>query len=395
MMSIKNFFFKCRKHIAWLKISLDGYLKFRKIIDKDSCVLFSHNGDSAGGAPVVLFELACSIKNTEKVVFLCGKPGGIVDLCEKKHIQVFSTYLLQNAFIHTMEKKKIKALIINTVALSKVVATLNNYDCSFPVFWWIHEEKKLLLSYKPFMPKKLKSNIHVLCVSSTVQQNLNEMVPEYCGRSNVFYYGCRDIYSSSNSYLYSSRVKDSTFVVSVIGRLCERKNQIQVVEAYNLLPARIREKVIIRFIYASAEKTYLSRLKDISTGNSNIKFVGTVLRSEMDKIYYTSDLIVCSSIDDPLPVVITEAMMFRIPFITSSKTGQYSLVKDGINGYKYSVTSTEELMKAIVRAYDNKSLEDMKKKERELYLKYFTPCTVRNNFEALFSSACKTTEEEV
>lgn len=79
-MKIKEFFCKCKKHITWFKNSLSGYIEFRKIIDENSCVLFSHNGDSAGGAPVVLLELACSIKDDEKVVFLCGKPGSILDL---------------------------------------------------------------------------------------------------------------------------------------------------------------------------------------------------------------------------------------------------------------------------------------------------------------------------
>ena len=65
-MKIKEFFCKCKKHITWFKNSLSGYIEFRKIIDENSCVLFSHNGDSAGGAPVVLLELACSIKMMKK-----------------------------------------------------------------------------------------------------------------------------------------------------------------------------------------------------------------------------------------------------------------------------------------------------------------------------------------
>lgn len=385
-MKIKEFFCKCKKHITWFKNSLSGYIEFRKIIDENSCVLFSHNGDSAGGAPVVLLELACSIKDDEKVVFLCGKPGSILDLCKENHIQAFSTYLLQHAFVYTMKRKRIKALVVNTIALAKTITIINNVNCSFPIFWWIHEEKKLISRYRNCIPMTLKPNIRILCVSSTVQLNLNEIVPEYCGRSEVFYYGCRDIYSDYNAHLYANK-DEKTFIVSVIGRICVRKNQIQVIQAYNRLPDKIKKRMYIQFIYASSEQEYLQQLKEMSMNEPNIKFIGSVSRNKMDKIYYASNLIVCSSIDDPLPVVITEAMMLKIPFITSSKTGQYYLVQNEINGYKYNVNSVEELMGVIISVFNNENLERLREEERKLYLDYFTLNAVKDKFELMLSNS--------
>lgn len=384
-MKIKDFLHKCRKHIIWFVNSLKDYMKFTSIINTDSCVFFSHNGDSAGGAPVVLLELACSIKEDENIIFLCGKPGGIFELCKDNKIQVFSTYLLQRVYIYTMKRKKIKALVVNTVALAKTMSILNNCKCTFPIFWWIHEEKNLIVRNRRYMPSKLKSNIHILCVSDAVQLNLNDAVPEYCGRSKVFYYGCRDMYSVKNEEKYLIN-KNKQFTIAVIGRICVRKNQEQVVQAYNLLPKDIREKIRIQFIYASAEEKYLSKLKALTINDKNIYFVGAVPRNEMDKVYYSSDLIICSSIDDPLPVVITEAMMLKIPFVTSSKTGQYYLIENGTNGYKYDVDSIEELKKKILCVYNEDDLETLKEEERKLYLEYFTLDVVKRKFEMLLSN---------
>lgn len=386
-MYIKEFVRKCKKHIIWIKNSLDGYIKFRKLVDENSCVLFSHNGDSAGGAPVVLLELACSIKNDENVILLCGKPGGILELCKENDIQAFSTYMLQRVFVYTMKKKKIKALVVNTVALTKTITILNN--CIFPVFWWIHEEKNLILKYKNYMPKILKPNIRILCVSSTVQRNLNEIMPEYSGKSEIFYYGCRDMYSDNNEQRYSIK-NGKIFLITVIGRICERKNQLQVIQAYNLLPDDIRKNMQVQFIYASSEKGYLSQLQEMAINAPNIKFIGAVSRNKMDKIYYASNLIICSSIDDPLPVVITEAMMFKIPFVTSSQTGQYCLIQNEVNGYGYNVASVEELKSAIISIYNNSDLRKLKEEERKLYLNYFTPEAVRDKFELMISNYCTT-----
>ena len=53
---------KCVRHTKWVINSVCGFYRFKKILNRSSCVFISHNGDSAGGAPVVLLEFMRKLK---------------------------------------------------------------------------------------------------------------------------------------------------------------------------------------------------------------------------------------------------------------------------------------------------------------------------------------------
>ena len=370
---------KCIRHSKWLMDSINGYFKFKKIIDSSSYIFISHNGDSAGGAPVVLFELMCSMNDGKNMVFLCEKPGGIIKMCKDVNIPAFSTYLIQKKFLKAIVVKKVKVVVVNTLAASSTINMLSKMNSQLPIFWWIHEENNLILKYKTMVPKTLPLGIQVLCVSERVETDLLEVIPMYKGRTKIFFYGCRDLYTEDSDCIQRS----DKFTVSVIGRICSRKNQIQVIDAYINLTEELKGKIQINFVAASYDNDYIEEMKERIGKISNINFTGPIARESMPKIYRESDLIICSSIDDPLPVVITEAMMLKRPFITSSKTGQYSIVNNGINGFSYNVDFTEELTRSIIDVYYTKDIESIAGEARKTYLRYFTPEIVRENFEKL------------
>lgn len=369
---------KCIKHIGWLIISLRGYFLFRNTVDESTYIFISHNGDSAGGAPIVLFELMKTLKDKKKIVFLCWKPGEIMNLCADEKIPSYCTYLVQKLYLKRIKKKNVEIVIVNTLVMHKCINFFNQKKCNTQVLWWVHEENNLIINYGKHVPKEIQDNIHLLCVSSSVNENLLKVAPQCSGRTKIFYYGCKDLLTDQKS----KESNDSQFVISVIGRICERKNQIQVIEAYNMLPSELKNEILVDFIAASADDEYkkelLQSIKKCS--NSNIRFVGSVKRGKMVQVYEKSDLIICPSIDDPLPVVITEAMMLKTLFITSSKTGQYDLVEDGINGFTYDVNSNKDLCNKIVMAYENRNHKIITNKARETYLKNFAPDVVREHF---------------
>lgn len=370
---------KCIRHIKWILKSINGYFVFKQLLNESTYIFYSHNADSAGGAPVVLFELMRSLKSDEKMIFLCGKPGEIINLCKEEEIPAFCTYLLQKFYLRLIVKKNIKAVIVNTLVANNVVKFFNKQDSNIPVIWWIHEECNLVIKYKDNLPNTISNNIRILCVSSSVERNLLKYCPQYSGLTEIFYYGCKDTLSN-----HIGKLKDrKKFVISVIGRICNRKNQQQVVDAYNLLPNKYRKNIFIRFVAASADDEYKAKMVQSIEGNPNITFDGPIKREEMIKVYMESDLIICSSIDDPLPVVITEAMMLKRPFITSSSTGQYDIIKDGVNGYTYNVDSTEELCRAILDIYDNDNLTEVTENARKTYCKYFESEIVKEGFMEL------------
>lgn len=375
-MNTNTFFYKCVRHSKWLIESIRGYFKFKKLL-KDSCYVFiSHNGDSAGGAPVVLFELVRSLKDDNQIIFLCEKPGGIIHMCNNEGIPAFSTYLVQRLYLKKIVNKKVKGVVINTLASYKSASYLNNAGIKCPILWWVHEEKGLVSKYAQYIPQKLAANLKILCVSNSVQNNLLEYCPQCNGKTDIFYYGCRDLFYD----VQIEQKKTESFIISVIGRICSRKNQIQVVRAYNMIPKSYRDKIQINFVSASNDPKYLAMLRELISENDKISFVGPIDRNQMYKIYAESDLIICSSTDDPLPVVITEAMMLKRPFITSSRTGHFDIIDDGVNGFTYNVDSTEQLAQKILEIYNSPNLNEICEQSRMIYLNFFTPEKVKEKF---------------
>ena len=373
---------KCVRHTKWVINSVCGFYRFKKILNRSSCVFISHNGDSAGGAPVVLFELMRTLKE-EHMIFLCEKPGGIINQCGEEHIPAFCTYLLQNKYLEEIKKAKVKAVIVNTLAAYNSIQFFNSKDTNIPVLWWVHEERGLIERYSSKVPLEINKKIHILCVSSSVETDLLELCPQCEGYTNILYYGCKDLFNGKHEY---NKNKDN-FVISVIGRICKRKNQMQIIEAYKNLPSAYRKKIYIYFISASCDKNYKKEMIAAIGEDTHFKFEGPIKRENMPRIYEQSALIVCPSIDDPLPVVVTEALMLMCPVITSSRTGQFSIIKDGVNAFSYEVDSVKQLCQKIQKVYDTDDLTAILREGRETYLQYFSPDVVNRNFTKYLKQA--------
>mgnify|MGYP001112360987 CR=1 FL=1 len=377
-MKPNNIIVKCIRHIKWMFSSMFGYFRFKKIINNSTFVFISHNGDSAGGAPVVLFELMKTLKG-EQMVFLCEKPGKIIGQCKDENIPAFCTYLFQHRYLSAIINVQVKTIVVNTFAAYMSILFLNKKKIKIPVLWWIHEERGLIERYRSYVPKTLNNNIRILCVSHRVEMDLLELCPQYNNRTDIFYYGCRDLFEKIPEYF----PRQENFRISVIGRICKRKNQMQVIEAYNCLDKSYQAHIYVDFVAASYDEDYKKIFDAAISGNSHFSYRGPIQREDMPKIYKDSNLIICASIDDPLPVVVTEAMMFMCPVIASSGTGQFSIIKNGINGFSYDVTSLSQLCQAIQMVYDAADLVDVMKKERETYLQYFSTEAVNINFKKL------------
>lgn len=341
--------------------------------DGEVCVLFSHNLDGGGGAPVVLFELAKLLKSeNRKVLILAGKGGALVNAGRAAGLPAFRMGFLHKKYIQSLDSVKIKMILVNTIVCHQYISEIEKYISEkVLIIWWIHEEDRLIQKYGPQIPAKLAGNVHVACVSERVKKCLSEIRPDIS--SEILYYGCYDqLKNNSRELRKKNHAANRSFQVSVIGRICGRKNQIQVVRAYKLLPEEIRENIKIHLIAASWEEEYKSKLLAEIGKNENIQITGPVQRSEMYRVYFESDVIVCSSTDDPLPVVITEAMMYGCSFITSSCTGQASLITNGTNGFVYRAEDTNELKDRIEYCYKNRDDDELRKNARKLFENTFS-----------------------
>lgn len=355
------------------------FLRLEKFVGRNTCVLISHSADSTGGASVVLFELAQLLRQRGyDVLFLSQATGGLLESCQEAGICAFLTCGFHSLYLKRLASRHPRCFVVNTVVCCDSVEKLQQYS-NTPIYWWLHEETHLIEAYRDRIPHIRKTQTAVLCVSQRVRAALCRTHPELEEHTAILFYGCRDL-----SGQQARMRRQGKFVISSVGRLCRRKNQLQLVEAVEGLPEEIRKDIQVQFVYGSADSSYERKLREAIREKPGYRMAGNVPRERIAELYIGTDLLVCTSLDDPLPVVITEAMMLGCPFVLSSETGQYALVRSGENGYTYDVCDVQQLRCRILEAYSHKEAPTTVTAARACYEQHFSLPVLERNFFAIF-----------
>ncbi len=125
---------------------------------------------------------------------------------------------------------------------------------------------------------------------------------------------------------------------------------------------------------------------------NNVHFLGYMgdeKKEELEEFYYRADVFIAPSVwDEPLGLVILEAMVTKTPVIATRKGGIPLAVKDGINGFLVRPRSNRQLSQAC-----NKLLEDanLRKKmgaaARETVEKKFTWKKIAQKYIRIYKRA--------
>ena len=119
-----------------------------------------------------------------------------------------------------------------------------------------------------------------------------------------------------------------------MGAICSRKNQLFAIQAYNLLPKKIRaaSKLMLVGTPLDEKDPYYIEFLRVVKQYPEIDYIPRVERSEIPALYRQINALICCSIDDPLPVVVTECFMFGKNVIISS--GSFDCKYGGLVDYK-------------------------------------------------------------
>ena len=101
-----------------------------------------------------------------------------------------------------------------------------------------------------------------------------------------------------------------------------------------------------------------------------------------------SDVLVCPSRQDPMPTVVSEAMMHAIPCIVSDATGTAAYIHKGEDGLVFKTEDVQDLMEKIIWCVGNQDkLKRMGQSERKLYERYFSMKAFEDSFMEKVSEA--------
>ena len=153
-------------------------------------------------------------------------------------------------------------------------------------------------------------------------------------------------------------VSTGDIVLLSLGTVCERKGQIDLIQAL----ARLSEKEIsgIRcFIVGDRENDYSRRLHAMYSElpPSHQERITIVPETSDVALYYSAaNVFVCTARIESYPRVIMEAMCAGLPIITTPVFGIAEQVQDSVNALVYEPSDTAALADAIVRLASNSTL---------------------------------------
>ncbi|OZH52773.1 hypothetical protein AFK68_22165 [Hydrocoleum sp. CS-953] len=145
-------------------------------------------------------------------------------------------------------------------------------------------------------------------------------------------------------------VKKDEIVILLLGTVCERKGQQDLVKALSFIPEKEIEKIKC-FIVGDRPNLYSLKLHELVKNlpeevQQKVEIVGET--PDTAKYYQAADIFVCTSRIESFPRVILEAMAYNLPIVTTPVFGIVEQVKPNINGLFYTPENPEELANVLM-----------------------------------------------
>lgn len=120
----------------------------------------------------------------------------------------------------------------------------------------------------------------------------------------------------------------------------------------------------------------------------HVKFLGHLNSDDLIKLYYRADVSVVPSIwDEPLGLVVLEAMAAKTPVVVTRKGGIPLMVKEGVNGVFVRPHNAKEIAEKVNMLLKNETLRTkMGQKARETVLKRFTWHLIAGSYDKMYEA---------
>lgn len=261
-------------------------------------------------------------------------------------------------------------VLLGTIGLSDVGSSLKSLGV--PIMWWMHESNDE--NFRDF-PLPVGDNIHYYAGGQRVIEYFNKYYPNRKIEKLLYFLPPEPRYKKQHS---------KHLVVAVIGAINFRKAQDIFIEAIEMLP--INKKVNIRFDLVGTIDESCINIDEVLQRNPQLHYLGEMKQEELKKYISTIDLLVCPSRDDPMPVVVTQAMQHGVPCVVSDQVGQMEYIKNAENGYIFHSGHAEQLSHILEHCIScPEELREVGERSRQIYEDYFSEKAMRDNLSNIIS----------
>lgn len=297
--------------------------------DKGKVLLVAHEL-SLSGAPVVLSYAAEVLKkNGYQPVILSPLDGALREMIMKKGIPVVIEPSItgRNRYLYEW-MTEFDLVIICTLTFGQFIGELADFPK--PIIWWLHESEEVYSGWWPrAKPERIGENVSIYAGGHRALSTYKKYFEN--DNCKMLLYG---VPNENSNYEAGFEKKHDGIVFAVVAVLQPRKGQDIFVEAVKKMKASDKENAEFWLIGPDPGiyGDFILAIKEAVGTEPKIKMMG---EWQMDKLmaeYPNIDVVVCPSRDDPMPVVLPEAMMFYKTCIVSKGAGTAAFIEDKKNG---------------------------------------------------------------
>ena len=363
-----------------LKVGDFGSLKSSNSFVKPVKVLMCSNSLDFTGAPLHQYEIAVKLAalGVIKPIAFCVSDGPLRQAYEQQGIEVIIydnplEHIYQrdaydeaiDNFSKEIKKLKVDAIYANTLENFFVVDAAQ--QIGIPTVWNIHESEPWQTYFNRFgseiAARALECFRFPYKVIFVADATRDRYLPLNSHHNFKVIHNGLDLSRLDNSdnpeiARNTLGVETKDIVILLLGTVCERKGQQDLVKALALLPEKWHDLVRC-FIVGDRPSIYSNQLaKLVAELPKKLQKRVTIVpeTSETGKYYQAADIFVCTSRVESFPRVILEAMACDLPIITTPVFGIKEQVRPGINGLFYTPDRPVELATSLHTLLEDESL---------------------------------------
>jgi len=172
-----------------------------------------------------------------------------------------------------------------------------------------------------------------------------------------------------------------------LGLVCPRKGQLFAVQIFKAFAG---SRTDVRLLVVGVRRTrayeseYADRVAEEIGGDPRIELHDVT--TDVDKFYRQADAMLFTSTNEVTPCVISEAMSYSMPVITTNIAGIPEMIEDGVEGFLIEPGDEARGVECVTRLYDSAELRaDMGRRGRAKYEAKFSLDAMVSNYDRVLS----------
>lgn len=293
---------------------------------------------SRSGVPVLMLNQAVLLKEMGyDVLFTALGDGNLKEELAVNRIDYMANldfFYETNLFLEIIEEFDL--FWFGTVVLYKAVNEFAKFEK--PILWWIHESYDMFYEECYFPNKKYMKNVHLLAGGKRALKRVQKQFPDTEIEEFLYYLPKTNMAQRENKL-------NNKIVFACIGAICTRKAQDILLKAINKLSVKEIEKC--EFIFAGPMSDTFEYCSNFKESLKDCVYKGEISQEEITLLYKQIDILICPSRDDPMPLVVSQAMQNDVCCIISDQVGQAEFIRHKKNGLIFENENVEELAACI------------------------------------------------